>query len=595
MNSYEWKYLSKNPIENEQSLLTILAQNRNIKDIKSFVNPPYPTQYLNQDVKFTKLIKDAVEPSAKLIKDVIVNRTPIVIHGDYDVDGQSATAILWRTIYNDLDYKNVYPYIPNRFTDGYGLSKKSIENVIKLLKIKYFDSKNAKPLLITVDCGITAVEEVEYAKKQGFKVIITDHHEKGKSLPKAKFIIHTKRTTGAGIAWILSHFLIKAQRSSAKGPTSMVKDQPQWSRPNLKYLDLAALGTVADLQPLTGFNRSIVKHGIDEINKKPLVGIQALKKIAGTKDQITTYEIGWVIAPRLNAAGRLENAMDSLKLLCTESKKQAAEIANKLDKINKIRQDKTFLDVQSAYTEFDQINKDKLPPILVTINENYHEGIIGLIAGKLTQTYNRATIAISIDNKTQIAKGSARSIPGISIVKTLQKFDDLLVSMGGHDMAAGFSIKVENLKKLQTKILNLKDNWSSDIFKKKLIVDLELPADLINFDTYHNVQKLNPFGVGNFEPVFSTKNLSVFSLQSFGKENKHLKLFLTANGGRKFEALAFNKGFLAEQIEIGQKVNVAYQLGKNTWNGKSRIQLKLKDIKAQSFINTAKTSNLTKT
>ena len=552
MQNYQWKLLNDMEINNAKDLIKIISENRQIKNISEFIDPPDPVEFLKTNKEMKSLVIKHVISAKKLILQAIKDGREIIIHGDYDVDGQTATAILWKTIYEDLGYKNVKPFIPNRFDDGYGLSMKSLNQIGAAL------SKRAA-LIITVDCGIVSEKEVKEAKKRGFTVIITDHHETDKKIPKADEVVHTTKATGAGISWILSNEL-----------------SPETSN---KKLGLAALGTICDLQPLTGFNRSIVKHGLHQLNIEMPIGINALSQIAGIKGKIGEYEAGWQIGPRLNATGRMEDAMDSLRLLSTNSMEQAMKLSKKLNSLNTQRQEKTIKDTFNAIKQIEEgVTDILLNNFIVTADKNYHEGIIGLIAGKLTQKYNKPSIAIAINEKEDIAKGSARSIAGISIVEVLRKFEELFIGLGGHEMAAGFSIKPSNIKKLKDKLSKLND-WNSKIFQKTLKIDAILNPNLINLNSLNEIYKLKPFGAGNHEPVFCSKNITIISSSKFGKENDHLKLFLKDQNNNEFTALSFGDGKSQDIIDDTKNVDIAYSLSENTWNGKTTIEIKLKDMK----------------
>ena len=557
MQDYVWGFLNKSEIKNKEDIIKVVLKNRQIDDVSKFLNPKTPSEFIKSDKEMIALIKEHVIPAKKLILEAIKKGQEIVIHGDYDVDGQTATAILWKTIYEDLGYKNVRPFIPNRFDDGYGLSMKSLS------AMRVAPAGAGAALIITVDCGIVSNIEVEEAKKLGFTVIITDHHESHKKLPKADEIIHTTNATGAGISWILSNEL-----------------SPETST---KKLGLAALGTICDLQPLTGFNRSIAKHGLEQLNSNMPIGINALSQTAFIKGKIGEYEAGWQIGPRLNATGRMEDAMDSLLLLSTNSMEQAMILSKKLNSLNLQRQDKTISDTITAVREIENENADgAIKDFIVTSSKNYHEGIIGLVAGKLTQKYNKPAIAIAINESEDLAKGSARSIAGISIIDALRKFDELFEGLGGHEMAAGFSIKPSNIPLLKKRLYQLNE-WPSEVFKKSLKIDAILNSDLITIGSLNEINNLKPFGVGNYEPIFCSKNIIIANFSRFGKENDHLKLFLKDEYNNEFTGLAFGKGNLAESLENGKTVDIAFTLSQNTWNEKTTIEIKIKDLKESNL------------
>lgn len=567
MHKYEWVIKNDSHVNDIHEVIERIFAGRNLIDLKTDItNSLHPLEYAKKDQEFSNLITNNISLAVKLIKETIDKNLPIIIHGDYDVDGQSSTAIIWRTLYNDLNYKNVFPFIPNRFDHGYGLSESSINDMIKLLESKDLKVENA--LILTVDCGITADKETEIAKQKGFKIIISDHHSKTETLPKPDALVWTDRATGAGIAWLLSVFLLNPQ---------LLSNLDSNADDTSKYLDLACLGTICDLQPLIGFNRSIVKYGLLELKKEKILGIKVLKELAGIKTDLDTYEIGWVIGPKLNASGRLSDAINSLRLLSTDSLTQAIEISKSLADFNKTRQDKTQNDYLYALKEYQ--DKENLPAIIITHSKDYHDGIIGLIASKLMQNFNRPALALAIEEDKGVAKGSGRSITGIAITETLRRFNDLFENLGGHDLACGFTIKIERLEELKTKLKELDNEIDKNLFNRKLYIDAILPSELINFDLYNLVNELKPFGVGFTEPIFTTKNYKVNNVFAFGQEQKHVKLELISNTGIMATALMFNGKEILNNINLSEKVDVAYNLSVNTWNGKSSLELKIKDIK----------------
>ncbi len=549
---YKWTLLSNIIPKDINTLIENLISLRTSESHKFSKEVEHPSIMAKSQKEFFENANLATEEILKSIK----NELPIIIHGDYDVDGQTATSILWRTIYYDLDYKKVFPYIPNRFDEGYGLSEESLQSMKKLLDEKNIPIKDA--LIITVDCGITAIKETKMAKEMGFKIIISDHHHEADQLPEPDYLVWTTKATGAGIAWILSYLLLDKTK----------KENPD------KYLDLAALGTICDLQPLVELNRSISKFGLNKINENPSLGIKVLKEISEIKSDIDTYHLGWVLGPKLNATGRLESAMNALRLLCTEDYLQATEIAKELDTLNKIRQEKTITDFNHANLQISETISNK--KFLIVKSENYHEGIIGLVAGKLVQRFYKPSIAIAIDKTTGLGKGSARSIEGLSIIEALNKFNHLFEKVGGHEMAAGFTIKESNIEKLNESLNSLND-WDEETFLPKLKIDLEISSNFINEETYKEIKLLSPFGPGNKEPIFLTKSLKVFNISRFGKENQHVKIFLTDKNNQKFNALIFNISH-QKDIKPNDIIDVVYKLTLNEWNGNKNIELSIQDF-----------------
>ena len=538
-----------------------LLKNRGIagkKETEDFLNPKL------SEVKITSVKISAlqVKKSVDRIKKAIKNKEQIVVFGDYDVDGICGTAILWETL-NDLGAK-VIPYIPNRIDEGYGLSEKGIEN----LKLKI---KNCS-LIITVDNGIVANKAVEFAKKQGIDVIITDHHVPSEKLPKAFSIVHTTLLCGTGVAYMLANSLWQIANSK-----KTISHNPYATN----HLELVALATVSDLVPLLGANRTLLKYGLLELHKTKRPGLLALFKEAQINPQtIGVYEIGHMIAPRLNAMGRLESAMDSLRLICTTSNKRAEELARKLGSTNRERQSVTEEAVMHAKTKV-RSSKSEKDNLLFVADKTYEQGVIGLVAGRLVEEFYRPSIVVS---KGKIySKASARSIAGFNIIEFIRTELELLVDVGGHPMAAGFTVETVKLsmleKRLKKKVEKLLDE---EKLKRLLRIDLELPGSLISQKLYDAIQKLQPFGMKNPEPTFLTKNLVIEDIRLVGNEGKHLKInFKFQISNFKFfrvEGIAFGMGE-GNGFEIGDSVDVVYTLDENKWNGNKRLQLKIKDIK----------------
>lgn len=541
----KWQVLTESSSIDE-IIKTFLAH-RGITNILEFLNPPSTDSLLTTlNNEFTHSLSEAV----KLIQTVIYQNTPIIIHGDYDADGICATAILYKTLKNELAYGNVYHFIPNRFEHGYGLSKQSIESIVKTHKLG-----GKKALFITVDSGITAIEEVKLLKSLGYEVIITDHHQKPNPLPEAGCIVWNDELVGSTISWILSKSL------GSKDPQS---------------ISLAALATVTDLFPLVGFNRSLVKEGLEVLNSNPPLGIKMLLDYsAKSLSEITTYDLGWIIGPRLNASGRLVDASDSLKLLIEDDPEVVDKIAKNLNDVNTQRQDKTV-----EMYEIASINSaEKLPKIIISSHEDYHEGIIGLVAARLTQKYYRPSIVISLSEN--FGKGSVRSIPGVDIIALLRRFENLFTSLGGHPMAAGFTIVKENLPVLQEKLLiAAEDLIQESMLVPVLEIDMKIPLDLVNISLAQELNKLKPFGIGNSEPIFMSENVGVANVNFVGKEQNHMSLRLFS-GTNFYKAIYFNGKELSQEmgIKIGDKVDVAYAIRESEYNGSKYVDLVVKDLR----------------
>ena len=541
--------------------MDILLKNRGIKtknEKEEFFNPKHPEKI---SVKSLSLNPKEINKTIKRIKDAIKNKEQIIIFGDYDADGICATAILWECLYSFS--KNVSPYIPSRFEEGYGANVKSIEK----LKI---ENKKLK-IIITVDNGIVANEAVNKANELGIDVIITDHHQIGKKLPKAFSIIHTDKISGAGIAWILAREIRKKLATGYRLP--------------ITGLELVAIGTIADQLPLLCPNRSFAKYGLEALNKTNRPGLLALFEEAGLIQvpkprqvrnlplKIGTYEVNYVIAPRINAMGRLEHAIDSLRLLCTTSSQRASELAQFIGKTNRERQKIVEGVVIHALGQA----QDKLTDRTIIVAGEYHEGVIGLAAAKLVEEYYRPAIVLS--KGKMISKASARSISGFNIIEAIHKMDSLIIGGGGHPMAAGFTIETENIEVFMQQFEEVsRPLLTDDILIKRLKIDLELDFGLIDKNLVDLLTKFEPHGIGNFTPIFMTKEVRLVDSRTVGNESKHLKLTLE-KGGRIFPAIAFGMGELYGKLKPEQKIDVAYNLENNVWNGNESLQLKIKDIK----------------
>ena len=571
-----WNILNKSQIKNVKDLTRVLFKNREIKtkkEIEEFLDPKLENVTTGSVGINKKQLKKAVERISLAIK----NKEQIVVFGDYDVDGICGSAILWETL-NVLRAK-VTPYIPHRIDEGYGLSETGIQN-------SEFRIKNCK-LIITVDNGIVANKAVDFANKKGIDVIVTDHHvpsnpTTGSGLPKALAIVHTTKLCGTGVAYLLANGLWQmadGKKSISHNPYA------------ISHLELVALATVADLVPLKWSNRTLLKFGLASLNKTKRIGLLELFKEAGLEKQsIGVYEIGHMIAPRLNAMGRLEYAMDSLRLICTNNQKRAENLARLLGSTNRERQDLTLQTVLHAKEQVetqksplrpaqrDFAGQAKLKNLLFIAHESYEQGVIGLVAGKMVEEFYRPTIVVSIGEK--LSKASARSINGFNIIEFIREHSALLVDAGGHPMAAGFTVKTSKLLELQKALEDRAELiLNKDLLTRSLKIDCELPLSFVDLNLYESLQKLAPFGMGNPEPTFISKGVMVEDIRLVGAEGKHLKLkFRIQNSEFRIDGIGFGMGALSSKIHIGDKVDIVYTIDENEWNGEKRLQLKVKDL-----------------
>ena len=537
MGNTKWVVSPKVSDDLEEQLLA----NRDIKDAKAFFNPILSPQPIVDQ----KQLDIAVSRIRKAIQD----QESVYIYGDFDVDGVTATAVLWESL--DKLGAKVMPYIPHREKEGYGLSDAGLKEL----------KEKGGILVISVDCGISAVEQSKLAKKLGLELIITDHHQRGDSDPEALAILHTYELCGVGVAYELAEALYKYY------------DQPLPK----ELLDLVALGTISDMVPLIGKNRALVKFGLEQLNQTKRLGLKEIIRSAGIdQKQLGVFEVGFVIAPRLNAMGRLEHAYDSLRTLLTRDPNRAQELASKLTLTNMERQRITKETLIHANQILDAEGKDN--KIFVLYHETWQQGVVGLVAGRLTDKYCRPVLVIS-KGATE-SKGSARSINGFNIVEAIRSCSDILINCGGHPAAAGFTIPTNKIDEFKNRLNDWAKSRLDDTNLIPIIkIDAELPEKLITDATFNQVQKFAPFGMSNPEPVFCTNNLLIRSLRTIGDDNKHLKLYLkSVSGPGDIEAIGFGLGSRISELQLGMGVNVAYTLTVDAWNGKSRIVLKLRDF-----------------
>lgn len=564
--------------------------------IKDFLQPPSP---LTLTPSAIGLNSAKLKKAIARIRSAIAHHSLIIIYGDYDADGITATAILWETLH--ALGANARPFIPARDRHGYGLSIAGLKEALSAHQP--LTRSGAHALVITVDNGITAYEAAEWLTGQGIDLIITDHHQPSDHLPPHFALVHTDQVSGAGVAWFLAKELVRllpgsdenlpAGRQGASLVSPGVKNVPS------QTLDLVTIGTVADMLPLIGVNRSLVYHGLQSLKTTPRPGLKALLDQAGIPPDtdLTTYHINFVIAPRLNAMGRLEHALDSLRLLCTHSQAKGLELASRLTQTNVSRQDLTQILVDQAIA----LVEDKQAPILVIAHADFHEGVIGLVAGKLAEKYYRPAIVISV-GVTQ-SKASARSIKGVNIIDLIRRHQDLLLNAGGHPMAAGFSLKSEAIEAfIQAISRTAAQTIDPALFTRRLKVDCQIELADLNQDTYQAIQTLKPFGIGNPEPVLALSGIRPFGMRLVGAAQNHLRLTLPLPSGKPLTAIGFGlgspsasnlpggdqnrQGLVSPGVNIhpGDLVDLAFTLSQNTWNGTTSLQLLLKDLRPATLL-----------
>ena len=524
------------------------------EQIRDFLDPDY--NKLHDPFKFRQM-----QEACERIRQAIEKGEGVTIYADYDADAITAAAILYlglKKLGLTADY-----YIPDRFSEGYGMNSEAIAAIAE---------KGAK-LIVTVDCGINAVEEVAKAKSLGMDVIITDHHELTGDLPEALAVINPKNPhdeypfpylTGVGVAFKLVQALFSQM------PNTKYQIPPGWDR---WLLDLVAIGTVADLQNLTGENRILVSFGLKVLGKTIWPGLKALLAAANAPNKYDTYTLGFIIAPRLNAAGRIRHGDVAFKLLVAENSAEADALAKELNELNSHRQFLTEQVLSDARAQVDLIRDKK---VLLVVGSDWPKGVVGLVAGKLAEEYNRPVLAVSTADG--VATGSARAGGDFDMVWALASVKDLLQKYGGHKQAAGFTLATENLPDFYQRLLELAESVSLNLGTSILEVDAEVkPAD-IAWETFEYLEKFAPFGMGNPNPKFLGREFEVLDIRVVGAEGKHAKLKLKF-GGHILEAIALGKGFLYNSLKVGRTLDCVFELTANEWNGNKQLQLKILEVK----------------
>lgn len=488
------------------------------------------------------------------IKSAINNKEGILIHGDYDVDGLTGAAILIEALRKTgLD---VHFFIPDRFVHGYGFNIASVDMAKKL----------GVRLIITVDCGITAFEVAAYARQEGIDVIITDHHEPEAQLPQAVAVVNPKLSndmglSGAGVALKLVQALI------VNGDVPLAEDDL------LALFDLAALGSVADVVPLIKENRIILKEGLSILSDNRRLGLKALMEVSGLKDRdIKAGLLSFTLIPRINAAGRLGNATEAVRLFLSESEDEAWRIAETLNSMNSRRQ---AIESEIYEEALREISRKGLRPAIILVGRNWHPGVIGIVASKIAEEFYRPTFIFTVEG--DVARGSARSIPPFDIYKGISCCKDLLLSFGGHKQAAGLRLLASNLLEFEermTRIVN--ESLDHEALVRILKIDSEVSLIEVNHNLIREISMLEPFGFGNPEPILGARMLNVSNPRIV--KNNHLKVLLKQEDVT-IDAVGFNMGDFAEEIASAGSIDAAFIPMINEWNGGRYLQMNLKAVR----------------
>ncbi|MCI8383938.1 MAG: single-stranded-DNA-specific exonuclease RecJ [Clostridia bacterium] len=534
-----------------QLLATILV-NRKLtekEDIRLFLEPT------RKDFHDPFLMTDMEKAVERIIK-AIEEQEKVTIYGDYDVDGITSITVL-KSFLQDRQLE-VETYIPNRLEEGYGLNQKAIEKI----------AHQGCQLMITVDCGISAIEEIKYANLLGIETIVTDHHEPGSELPEAIAVIDNKRKDSKYPFRELAGVGVVFKLIQAIGMKLGLKEEEY-----LKYLDIVCVGTISDIVPLVNENRVIAKLGLMLIRQTKNIGLRSIIQSSGYS-KIDSNSISFGIAPRINACGRMGKAEEALELLLSKNYNQVSELTQRLNRHNQIRQETEKSIFENAVKQIEKENLNEKNAIIVG-GENWHHGVIGIVSSKITEMYFKPSILLSFE-EDGIGKGSGRSIPGFDLHDALMQCMDTIEKFGGHSMAVGITVKKENFMKFRKEFEAITQEAQIDKILPVIQVDSKIDVKDINKDMVESLKQLEPFGEGNRMPVFVFKNLKIDSIRALS-EGKHLKLTLKDNS-TIINSIGFNLGHLAEEYRIGDKIDVVGVLEINSFNGVDSLQINMKDM-----------------
>ena len=524
-----------------------------VEKATKFLNPAYEDLH-------EPFLMHGVREAAERILQAIERNEKILIWGDYDVDGTTGTTLL-RSVIRTLGGESTF-HIPNRFTEGYGVNTPALQKA----------KADGVSLAITVDCGIRSFEPLEWAKENGLDVIVTDHHlsDESRGNPPAFAVVNPnqpgceypdKNLAGVGVAFKLAHAMLRE-----KGHADKIND----------LLKITAIGTVADIMQLTGENRSIVALGLRDLPKTKNWGLKALMEVADCRSDMTSYDIGFRIAPRINAAGRMEVAKHVVDLLECEDFNEARRLANLLDSRNRERQKMQQQITELALLETDKLSETKF---VVVSGEGWHRGVIGLAASRIAERVYRPTIVLSCENG--VAHGSARGIPNFHLLQAMESCSELFEQFGGHAAAAGMKLKTGNIEKLREMLdIHASNTLSEDQLVPVLKIDAHVSSETLSLAMVEELKRFEPFGAGNPKPVFVTKDLSIDE-EPFVMKEKHLKLKLAGSSGKRFEAVWWDGVERSKGCTLrrGNGIELAYTPEANVWQGNTRLQLVVEDLR----------------
>ena len=543
----------------DETLTNILLQRKidTFDKAKSFFRPSL------EEIHDPFLMKD-MDKAVDRLQYAIKDDQKILIYGDYDVDGTTSVALVYSYLKNY--YEHLEYYIPDRYSEGYGISFKGIDYAVE----------NDFKLIIALDCGIKAIEKVAYATEKGVDFIICDHHRPGDQIPKAVAVLDQKREdcnypykelSGCGVGFkLMQAFTQKMNKDEAK---------------LFQYLDLLAISTCADIVPITGENRVFVHYGLKVINESPRLGIKTMLELSEKKKELTVTDIVFTIAPRINAAGRIETGKKAVEMLVEESKEKALDFGNHINDLNTERKELDKMITAEAIQQIEGNVELQNKKSTVLFQDNWHKGVIGIVASRVIETYYRPTIILTESNGE--ATGSARSVKDFDVYNAIDACSDLLEQFGGHKYAAGLSLKLENVAAFTQKFEEVVcEQITDDLLIPQIGIDAKIEFSQITTQFNNVLKQFSPTGPANMRPVFMSENVFITSnSRKIGGDKTHLRLevFQEENPEVKFNCIGFGLGAVIDDIDEGIPISIVYNIEENHWNGKITLQLNLKDIK----------------
>lgn len=533
---------------------------------RGVIDPADVDAFLNGDrIEANPFELDGVPEAVTRLRQALRAGEPITVYGDFDADGVTATALLTQTL-RALGGR-VEPYIPDRADEGYGLQRETLTEL----------AESGASLIVTVDCGIRSLKEIEHANRVGLDVIVTDHHSVGPDLPDAVAVIDPKRRggrypfnnlAGVGVAFKLAQALLRSHRQ-----TPVTEQAVRLEEEDLT--DLVALGTVTDLVPLTGENRTLVKRGLERLNRMDRPGVAALCRQAGLQaDQVSATTIGYVLGPRLNAAGRMAHANVAYQLLATQFPAEAERLAGELDRLNRQRQELTA-DLHARARQM-ALDAEEEATLIFIAASDFPTGVVGLVASRLVEDFYRPAVIVEL-SEDGTSRGSARSIAEFHITDALDRCADLLIRHGGHAAAAGLTVPNENLDILAERLRAMATQRLADVDLRPILeIDAEVDLAQMSWDLQSELARLEPCGRANPHPLFLSRSVEVRGQRAVGRQGRHLKLKL-CDGQTVWDAIAFRQGDWAGNLP--GRVDVAYHLEVNEWRDRRRLQLNVRDIR----------------